>query len=109
MAKGNAVIATIVADIRSEAGQVPGAIEFREIDGIVRGIAARCPCGCGHEMWMPVRAEKSPRTDRPEWEWNGSRDKATLQPSVLNSGLPCKWHGYLGSSDKSRPGVWVEV
>lgn len=80
----------VVEDIRSEDGMQPGAIEFREIDGIVRGIAFRCPCGCGFESYLPVRS-----ADRPSWSWNGSREAASTTPSILQSGLPCKWHGYL--------------
>lgn len=82
-----------VDDIRSEAGQQPGAIEFREFDGQVRGIAFRCPCGCGYESWLPVQREER------GWEWNGSREAPSLTPSILQSGLPCKWHGYLTAGE----------
>jgi len=81
--------AIIVDDIRSEAGQQAGAIEFRELEGVVRGIAFRCPCGCGFESWLPVLP------DERGWHWNGSREAASTTPSILQSGLPCKWHGYL--------------
>lgn len=81
--------ATIVEDIGSEAGLQPGAIEIRSLDGQVKGIAFRCPCGCGYESWLPVaKGERG-------WEWNGSFDAPSLTPSILQSGLPCKWHGYL--------------
>lgn len=82
--------ATVVVDIDSEAGQRPGAIEFRELDRKVRGIAFRCPCGCGYQSWLPVD-----RPDVDSWTWNGSRAAASLTPSILQSGLPCKWHGFL--------------
>lgn len=81
--------ATKVADIRSSEGMTPGAVEFRALDGEVKGVAFRCPCGCGHESWLPIgRGERG-------WEWNGSEDAPTLTPSILQSGLPCKWHGFL--------------
>lgn len=81
--------AIIVPEIRSEAGLTAGAIELRELNGEMKGIAFRCPCGCGEESWLPVgRGERG-------WEWDGNREAPTLKPSVLQSGLPCKWHGYL--------------
>jgi len=89
------ITVTIVGDIRSEGGQVPGAIEFRSNDGVVKGIAFRCPCGCGEESWLPVRIEER------GWRWDGNMQQPTLTPSVLQSGLPCKWHGYLTA------GQWV--
>jgi hypothetical protein len=103
------VQATVVERIESVEGQAAGAVEYREIDGVVRGLACRCPCGCGAEMWLPVRLMGSPRTKRPEWQWNGNRHNPILQPSVFNSGLPCRWHGYLGASNMKMPGYWVEV
>jgi hypothetical protein len=84
--------ASIVPNIRD--CMTPGAIEFRERDGSVEGIAFRCPCGCDYESWMPVHP------DNPEsWHWDGNRDAPSLTPSVLQSGLPCKWHGYLTNGE----------
>lgn len=81
--------AITVTDIRSDAGQQAGAIEFRELYGEVKGIAFRCPCGCGYESWLPVtKGERG-------WDWNGDFDNPSLTPSILQAGLPCKWHGYL--------------
>lgn len=100
------VQATIVEAIRSIEGQSAGAVEFREIDGVVRGLACRCPCGCGEELWLPVRAKGTARTERPEWEFNGNRERPVLTPSVFNTGLPCRWHGYLGGM---QPGFWNQV
>jgi hypothetical protein len=98
--------ALIVDDIRSEAGKSAGAIEFRSLNDIVRGIACRCPCGCGSEMWLPVcLASSASEGGRTAWEWNGSQDRAVLTPSVFNTGLPCRWHGYLG---REEPGYWDE-
>ena len=99
--------ATIVGNIRSAEGQKAGAIEFRigedwkdSWDG---GLACRCPCGCGAEMYLPVRPAGTSRGDSPEWEFDGNREKPTLRPSVFNSGLPCQWHGWL------RNGVWTSA
>lgn len=98
------VTAIIVEDIRSEAGHAPGAIEVRSLGGEVRGFACRCPCGCGHEIWLPVKPQGTPdRGTRECWDWDGELKEPTLHPSVYNTGLPCKWHGYL------RQGVWEPV
>jgi len=88
------VKAVRVDDIRSEEGMRPGAVEFREIEGTVRGIAFRCPCACGYESYLPVNI-----LDRPSWQWNGSFDAPSTTPSILQSGLPCKWHGYLTNGE----------
>ena len=81
--------AIVVDDIRSDAGMQPGAIEFRELNGQVKGIAFRCPCGCGFESYLPIGR------DEQGWEWNGSREFASIKPSIPQIGLPCKWHGFL--------------
>lgn len=97
------VPAIIVEDIDSEDGQTPGAVELRlgMRDRGIAGIGFRCPCGCGMEGYLPIRAQGSPRTEAPEWEWDGNELAPTLYPSVYNSGLPCQWHGWL------RAGQWV--
>jgi hypothetical protein len=54
-----------------------------------------CPCGCGGFGSAPVRLDKT-RHKRPEWRWDGDRDKPTLHPSVwFNKGQPGEWHGWL--------------
>lgn len=95
--------ATIVPDIRSPEGGVAGAVEIRRYPdgGEVGGFACRCPCGCGKEMWLPVRAPHVAPSDRATWDWDGNETEPTLSPSVYNTGLPCQWHGYL------RNGSWV--
>lgn len=85
--------AIIVNDIDNT--DVPGAIELRELDGIVAGIAFRCPCGCSHQAWLPVDRQDHPHS----WIWDGNRDAPTLTPSILQSGLPCKWHGFLTAGE----------
>lgn len=96
--------ATLVDDIRSDVGKAAGAIEFRSLHGEVKGIACRCPCGCGEEMWLPVRKTGAPAEEsRVVWEWNGKQTGVVLSPSVFNTGLPCRWHGYLG---RDKPGHW---
>ncbi len=88
--------ALVVPDIDGDPGQEPGAIEFRKFysKDRVAGVGFRCPCGCGREGYLPIRAEGHARTQTPEWEWNGSEDAATLRPSVLQIG-GCCWHGWL--------------
>lgn len=85
--------AIIVNDIDNT--DVPRAIELRELDGIVAGIAFRCPCGCGYQAWLPVDQQDHPHS----WNWDGNRDAPTLTPSILQSGLPCKWHGFLTAGE----------
>jgi hypothetical protein len=59
-----------------------------------------CPCGCGRHGSAPVRAG-GPRTQTPEWDWDGEREEPTLNPSVyFNQGQKGEWHGWL------RNGVW---
>lgn len=93
--------ATVVEEIQDLRGQRPaGAISFRErADGTVGGIAFICPCGCGNESYLPIRGQGHSQ----EWEWDGNREEPTLSPSVFNTGMPCRWHGWL------RAGRWVQA
>ena len=95
-------LAFAVDDINSEAGLLAGAVEFRRYpkpDGPVRGIAFRCPCRCGYRSWMPVRSPGEPHRGTLEWEFNGDLASPSTTPSILQSGLPCKWHGYLTNGE----------
>jgi len=88
--------AIIVEDIDSRHGQAAGAVEIREEpDGRVWVFAFRCPCGCGYQSWLPIDQEQR------GWDWDRNRDAPTLTPSILQSGMPCKWHGYITA------GVWT--
>ena len=92
--------ATVVETIPGLREQrIAGSIWYRDRDGQMCGIAFVCPCGCGNESWLPFRGSKFD-TGGPSWEWNGDRDAPTLNPSVFNTGMPCKWHGWL------RSGTW---
>jgi len=91
-----AVVVDEVSDLRE--GRKAGTMSFRiRGDGAVGGIAFICPCGCGNESYLFLDGIG------PAWEWNGSKDAATLTPSVFNTGMPCRWHGWL------RDGYWVSV
>ncbi len=90
------VVAVRVNDISSASGMRAGAFEVRELaDGArtLRGIAFRCPCGCGLESYLPLSGPG------PVWTWDGNRELPTVNPSVLQVG-GCRWHGYL------RAGFW---
>lgn len=77
--------------------RIAGSIEYRErADGSVGGIAFVCPCGCGNESYLPLRGRGHPH----EWDWDGNREAPTLSPSIHNTGMPCRWHGWL------RAGEW---
>jgi hypothetical protein len=75
-----------------EAGSSAGAYAFVvSSQGEPCGIEFICPCGCGHECYVNI----TPGHPSPSWKWNGDKDKPTLKPSIFNTGLPCRWHGYL--------------
>lgn len=62
-----------------------------------------CPA-CDHAKSIPVPGEDGtlPRNGGPHWEWNGSVDAPTLNPSILQyqSGSMPLCHSFL------RDGVW---
>lgn len=58
-----------------------------------------CPCGCRQIAPLTVGRGFKP-AEGPSWEWNGSKDRPTLSPSVNHTG---HWHGWL------RDGVWTSV
>jgi hypothetical protein len=78
--------------------RIPGSVSFSpypDSDG-EQYMSYVCPCGCGHQSSLTVGNGFKP-ADPPSWQWNGSRDKPTLSPSVHHVG---HWHGYL------TDGVW---
>ena len=90
-----------VTRIRSTEGDRPGAVEFRRMPGQsnICGIAFRCPCGCGLESYLPVHSPGAKSTGSLEWEFNGDEVNSTTTPSILQIGLPCKWHGFLTNGE----------
>jgi hypothetical protein len=87
---------------------VPGSYNFtcaaNDIvgDEQTSGMHFSCPCGCGNISYLAFTYHPDAvRGGGPEWEWDGNRERPTLKSSVLQSGLPCKWHGWL------RDGYWV--
>lgn len=74
------------------AGKPAGAYAFTVMQsGEVAGVQFVCPCGCGHMSYLSL----SPDHPSPVWTWNGDKDRPTMKPSIFNTGLPCRWHGYL--------------
>jgi len=63
------------------------------------GIQFICPCGCGNESYMNLNENNG----HPRWTLTGSLDEPTLAPSVHQTGMSCKWHGWL------RKGRWEKV
>ena len=55
------------------------------------------PCGCGAVAPLLAAVNAKPEAG-PSWNWNGSTDAPTLQPSVNHV---CHWHGWL------QNGVWT--
>ena len=72
------------------AGSPPGAYILVDQPGGIRGIEFLCPC-CGTPSYLNLIASHP----GPFWSWNGDEDKPTLKPSIFNTGMKCRWHGYL--------------
>lgn len=81
------------------ADKTAGSYMFRRMSPGQRpaGMAFICPCGCGRESWMAFEGGGQPGRN---WFWNDDLENPTLSPSVHNTGMPCKWHGWL------RDGYW---
>lgn len=81
----------------------PGCIEFvacARRDETPAGIEFQCPCGCGNVGWLAFDNGENPH---PKWKFDGNLDAPTITPSVFNTGMPCRWHGWL------RAGYWESV
>jgi Family of unknown function (DUF6527) len=81
--------------------KAPGSFTYSADDA---GMFYICPCGCGHEGYLPFRPAPS-----PSWGWDGNRERPTLDPSIHHQygtgpggALETHWHGYL------RAGMWEE-
>lgn len=88
-----------IPSIRSESKNHAGSYDFVPSFDDPKGMRFFCPCGCGGESYMAFSNSGSPH---PVWAWDGNKKKPTLSPSVFNTGMPCKWHGFL------RNGKWEE-
>ncbi|MEG4641420.1 DUF6527 family protein [Paracoccus sp. APAP_BH8] len=93
-----ALVVGEVSDLRGKQ-RIAGAICFRRwMNGEVAGITFICPCGCGEESYLPVNGSGRPGHS---WDWDRELEYPTLSPSIHNTGMPCRWHGWL------RRGEWV--
>lgn len=72
---------------------IPGAFGVLT-EGSVITFVYCCPCGCGQQIGLPIRAATDPAPTRPAWLWNGSLDSPTLTPSIRRLD-GCLWHGFL--------------
>ena len=75
------------------------------------GLQCDCPCGCGYSILCdflnPLDGGAPLDTTRPKWTRRGdSFETLVLSPSILRLD-GCRWHGYLGGADGSRPGWMV--
>lgn len=79
-------------------GSTPGGIHISapESDG-EQYLTYCCPCGCGRMFPLVVGNGFKPDAPHATWQWNGSREKPTLSPSIYHVG---HWHGWL------TDGVW---
>lgn len=90
--------ATLVEDIDAlRRDRRAGAFDYVPSIDEPKGMRFICPCGCGGESYMAFEGHGSPG---PTWTWDGNRERPTLTPSVFNTGMPCRWHGFLTA------GVW---
>lgn len=92
--KTQPVTAVLVNSIVAEEAPA-GAIKFYKIaEHEPAGFHFQCPCGC--------RSVGAVNVAPGGWQWNGSRDKPTVRPSVLLYDADRKphWHGWL------TDGVW---
>lgn len=67
------------------------------------GLYFVCPCGCRELSWVPV---KTGDKKAGSWRWNGDQERPVLSPSIAKR-YGCRWHGFLGAQDGSKPGVWI--
>lgn len=85
-------------------GEAPaGAFTFYvDRDGATRGMIYSCPCGCGRHgaLGFHPKTEDDVKYNRAAWQWDGSRERPTLSPSVNHVG---HWHGWL------RAGKWEQA
>lgn len=58
-------------------------------DDRIGGVAFNCP-GCGSDSYVPIGTSDG-------WTWDGSEEKPTLRPSLLQR--CCGWHGYLTAGE----------
>jgi len=58
-----------------------------------------CPCGCSSVFPLSAGLKFKPPSG-PSWEWNGSKEKPTLIPSVNHEN---HWHGWL------TDGEWKKI
>ncbi len=70
----------------------PGEGKYGSDDGRLSAILYRCP-GCGE----PVSCDLKPTDRKPSWEMTGTKEKPTLNPSIIHDKKlgGCGWHGYL--------------
>lgn len=87
----------IVPDIHGDDAR-PGDVEPLSLDGVVWGLAMRCP-GCGSESYLALNAQQP----QPRWTVEAGDPRTgvglTLSPSVYHL-HGCGWHGWV------RNGTW---
>jgi hypothetical protein len=105
IAAGTKMTKTVVAwrrtnmtDLRAN-GQKGDYALYRNADNEITGMTFLCPCGCGNMSFLNFDTEAPGAV----WMLTGDANKPTVRPSVHQTGMPCRWHGYLTT------GVWVEV
>lgn len=89
--------ATLVADIDEHLSDgTPGAFSYYAMhgdppDAPPAGPHFVRPCGCGAIGGVSFRGSR-----RPQWSYDGDREKPTCTPSILfTGGCPTRWHGFL--------------
>lgn len=66
-------------------------IRLPEVSGSVNRCGMLLIANAGHSI---KRDGQGNNGGRPQWDWNGDREKPTFAPSI-NCGKHCGWHGFI--------------
>lgn len=63
------------------------------------GLVCNCPCGSGHELYVPFENPIGPGPLKAQWGWlrtGESFETLTLVPSIFRKEPgECGWHGFI--------------
>jgi hypothetical protein len=60
-----------------------------------------CCCGCGNEVWMPIRPNR--------WKFTYDGDNVSFSPSVGNWGFPCQSHYWIRAGRVDWAPAWTPL
>ena len=86
-------LAEHVRELPDAKGMVPGIVYVARGDGWGH-VGFRCPCGCTHEVCIPIQPEW-----KQGWTFEESASKlVTLSPSLRRT-TPCKSHFFMRNGE----------